>query len=309
MISRVSGLVGLILFSGLFTSTVRRSFTDASSFDIPQMWWHSLASAWNIFICIIFSVYVAQIPTKKVGLPQLHKGKANWKPDGMKWVMRLGLSLTISMLTHGITPTMYVAADCCDGFDMPDYSQDSVGNIIYFFALQQFCFIINAADEETSWRGFVNAVWVAEGVFGRWVMYIMSGFVYAGVHTLNMLSSFRDPSYFLMVFNLTCEGAAWMYLYRTTGDLITNWCQHHIDDIFSLWFGGETLAGYALPMGQISPFLINCPNKYISGGDFGTGASFIYIIQNVATVLFILAFDLLVVRRKKFVLKKSHLFA
>ncbi|KAJ6236813.1 hypothetical protein M0813_27558 [Anaeramoeba flamelloides] len=232
-------LCSLSITSLLFCLTMgalRRTFTNAAAFDIPQMWWHSLASVIDITFIILFNKFVARRSLKDLGYPAFNT-RSGWIPNPKKNLMRLA----------------YVLCICA----------------------------------ESHWRGFTRSIYGEEDRKSPVVVYIISGSVYAGVHALNNGSS-DIGVYLLVLFNIISEGALWYGLYSTTHDLVGNWYQHDIDDLFSIWFGATALAGYALPAGQIAPFYIQCKNKWISGGAFGPGGSIIYIFQNLWTLCVIL---------------------
>ncbi|KAJ5073533.1 membrane-associated protease-related [Anaeramoeba ignava] len=274
----------------LMGGTIRRAFTNASNFDIQQMWWHSLVSVIDITILILVNKYLASNTLDDLGFPQFYN-KKGWKLSWKKLWRRLLIVLGIVIGTHTITPLLYYFASCFNSMHVFDYSNTSiyqshgVAGVVYFFFVQQICFFINGVDEESYWRGFTNAIYSKEQT-SRVVMYFISGWMYAMDHSLNGGSS-NLGSYAMVVMNIVLEGAAWMYLYRSTRDLVGNWLLHDIDDLFSLWFGATSLAGYGLPGGQIAPYKIGCSRVWIDGGDFGTGGSILYLGQDAYTFLYI----------------------
>ncbi|KAL0234513.1 hypothetical protein PCE1_001549 [Barthelona sp. PCE] len=307
----------VIVFFSMVSAIIRRTFTNAASFDIPQMWWHSLFSAINISFTLLLN-HLAGHNTKDLGIKKFGFSLS-------KWVIRILVVTAIVTATHCVTPMMYSFLDCFgERFDI-DYSHSTVGYMFWFFFVQQFCFIINAIDEETAWRGFINALFMkdnesekhpplltADGErpqdgfepmkptveHGRWTMYIITGAVYALCHVNNASSSIN--SYLLVLFNIICEGAIWMYLYRSSGDLPLNWTLHYLDDMFSIWFGMSVLAGYALPFGQISPFTLGCRDSiFVTGGVFGTGGSWTYTAQNAVTAIMVTLFRVLLFSSKQ----------
>ncbi|KAJ3424306.1 membrane-associated protease-related [Anaeramoeba flamelloides] len=288
-------LCSLSITSLLFCLTMgalRRTFTNAAAFDIPQMWWHSLASVIDITFIILFNKFVARRSLKDLGYPAFGT-RSGWIPNPKKNLMRLAYVLCICAGTHFITPLFYKIFGCFQKIQVFDYSKSSVyqkngsAGVFYFFFVQLVCFYINGVDEESHWRGFTKSIYGEEDRKSPIVVYIISGSVYAGVHALNNGSN-DIGVYLLVLFNIISEGALWYGLYSTTHDLVGNWYQHDIDDLFSIWFGATSLAGYALPAGQIAPFYIKCKNKWISGGAFGPGGSIIYIFQNLWTLSVIL---------------------
>ncbi|KAJ4456948.1 hypothetical protein PAPYR_7671 [Paratrimastix pyriformis] len=327
---RTNFTVTFSLWCCLMASCLRRSFSDASSFDIPQMWWHSLASVGGLTCCLLINRFIGRNTLTELGIPA-----TTWRwlvPNCLAWARRIVLMLLVALGTHTLMPFMVFVSGCFGGFQPADYRGHPFWEIFYFFFVQQVCFAINAVDEETNWRGLHNAVFT-KGRHSRPVMYFASGWVYAMVHSLNTeLTSFG--LYSLMIFNLVCEGACWMYLYRMTGDLVGNWVLHDFDDLVCsappiprqypppfprpapevlLTFTGilflppasarscpSALAGYRLPLGQIMPYVLTCPEQVlVSGGDFGDGASLLYLVQNLYTIGLLVLIDWCFAWRKK----------
>ncbi|KAL0224649.1 hypothetical protein RCL1_002561 [Eukaryota sp. TZLM3-RCL] len=306
---RTSFISCLILSISLVTAAIRRSFTDASGFTISQSLWHSLASIINIALTLFVNKYVAgnclhelYWPRSKLGwLSVSNEPKARViRRRGSSWFVKVTTVLLITIGTHAITPLVYMYANCFGEFSrVPFISHGGVLRFFIFAFTQQLWLLLNAIDEETSWRGVVRAVFEKENKnstsflgHSTWTMYLISGLVYALCHSLN--ATWDDVTlYFIMIINLTVEGAVWMYLFRSSNDLSINWINHHVDDLFSIWFGTSSLASYDLSEGQIYTWSVGNCNQYISGKDFGTGGSLLYGFQNFWTFIVI------------FVLKKS----
>ncbi|KAL0228956.1 hypothetical protein GEMRC1_013576 [Eukaryota sp. GEM-RC1] len=301
---RTAFLSVAVLGISLITTSIRRSFTDASSFSFSQSLWHALFSVINIHLTLALNKFVCgnslhelYWPRSTVGWISLSNAKKPCviKRKGHPFSIKFITIFLIVVGTHSITPLLFSLFRCFNGFDCVPYVSGTLLRGILFFVVQQLWLFVNGVDEETSWRGFVRVLFEkenkADGHVGHSpiVMYLVSGSVYALCHSLNQ--SFDSLSMGIMYFNLICEGAVWMFLFKKTDDLCLNWILHHVDDLASIWFGTSSLAAYALPEGQICPWNVGDCNQFINGGEFGIGASLLYIGQNLWTLIVILVLN------------------
>ncbi|KAJ3427509.1 hypothetical protein M0812_27096 [Anaeramoeba flamelloides] len=83
-----------------------------TAFDIPQMWWHSLASVIDITFIILFNKYVARPSLKDLGYPAFNT-RSRWIPNPKKNLMRLAYVLCICAESHwrGFTRSIYGQED------------------------------------------------------------------------------------------------------------------------------------------------------------------------------------------------------
>ncbi|GIQ80431.1 hypothetical protein KIPB_001230 [Kipferlia bialata] len=264
------------------------------------MCWHSLASVWNIVWCLVLSKHM-DISLPDLGLTPYAGDKGdparNTSDPRRFWLRRMANVLLIVAGTHIVTPLLYWICGMVSGLLPGDYTGYSVPYVVTYYIMQQICFAVNGFDEELAWRGFMKAVWDKYpcdpdmGQSQRDIdtnpvstdLYILTGWNYAMLHSLNVPIEGDVPGFCMMIFNLCCEGAIWMHLFRLSRDLLQNILLHDTDDLFSIWFGSQTLAGYSIPL-IIVGWIVDPSKSFLSGGDFGTGASPLYIGQNLYTL-------------------------
>eukprot|EP00768_Dysnectes_brevis_P005756 gnl/Dysnectes_brevis/4291_a5694_1094.p1 GENE.gnl/Dysnectes_brevis/4291_a5694_1094~~gnl/Dysnectes_brevis/4291_a5694_1094.p1 ORF type:complete len:338 (+),score=26.82 gnl/Dysnectes_brevis/4291_a5694_1094:98-1111(+) len=265
----------LILLVGLMTSAVRRTYTDASCFDMNQMLWHTLASIWNIFIFFLICKFLG-FSKYQLGLSTLLSGC-----EQNRWKVRTRNVLTIVTSTHVLTPVVFYICGLLVSLAPGDFTGYTVPYIIMFYIVQLVCFTTNGISEELAQRGMMSAAWRTCG--SRESLYILTGWNYAMLHSLNIEIRGNWGEYSMMVVNLMLEGAAWMFLFRRKGDLAQNIMLHIVDDLFSIWFGASTLAGYDIPLGTILGYTLVDNHTFLTGGEFGIGASPLYVFQTAVT--------------------------
>ncbi|KAL0216075.1 hypothetical protein P9112_008259 [Eukaryota sp. TZLM1-RC] len=299
---RTAFLSSLLLSVPLIFGSIRRSFTDASSFNMKQSLYHALFSLFSIKAILVINKYVAGNCLHEILWPRSVLGWISLSgDDSPRPIRRKGHCFSIKFITvflitigtHALTPLLFAIVNCYYDFTCSAYSSGGFLHSTAFFFVQQLWLLVNAIFEETAWRGVVLAIFEKEkkGSFmghSTFSMYFTSGLLYALCHSLN--SNFDDVGvYVIMTVNLTVEGVVWMYLLRSSDDLVLNWILHHVDDLLSIWFGTASLASYQLSEGQICTWAIKSTcQRVINGGDFGTGGSLLYFGQNFWTFLVIL---------------------